>query len=56
MERDDISGTLVLKSTNQNCVGNLTALVKEMMQSDLHLMKKDQYLRNGGYTILNYYE
>lgn len=35
---------------------DLPMLVKEMMQSDLHLMKKDQYLKDGGYTTLNYYE
>jgi len=35
---------------------NLQDLVKEMMQSDLKLMLKDQYLKDGGHTILNYYE
>ncbi|MEL6813041.1 MAG: GDP-mannose 4,6-dehydratase [Bacteroidota bacterium] len=34
----------------------LEDLVKEMMASDLKLMKKDQYLKEGGYTIHNYYE
>ena len=34
----------------------LKDLVKDMMQSDLKLMQKDQYLHNGGYDILNYYE
>jgi GDPmannose 4,6-dehydratase len=31
-------------------------LVKEMMDSDLKQMKKDQYLKNGGFKIRNYYE
>ena len=31
-------------------------LVKDMMQSDIKLMKKDQYLKDGGYETLNYYE
>lgn len=34
----------------------LDQLVKDMMQSDLKLMKKDQYLSEGGYQTLNYYE
>ena len=35
---------------------NLQSLVKEMMQADVKLMKKDQYLKEGGYTTLNYFE
>jgi GDPmannose 4,6-dehydratase len=35
---------------------DLASLIKEMMESDLKLMKKDQYLKNGGFTTLNYYE
>jgi GDPmannose 4,6-dehydratase len=27
-----------------------------MMQSDLKLMQKEQYLKDGGYTTLNYFE
>lgn len=38
------------------CKYDLQDLVKDMMQSDLKLMQKDQYLKNGGYTTLNYYE
>ncbi|MEZ7498699.1 GDP-mannose 4,6-dehydratase [Flavobacterium sp. Arc3] len=38
------------------CQYDLAALVKDMMQSDLKLMKKDQYLKEGGYTTLNYFE
>ena len=34
----------------------LAALVKDMMQSDIKLMKKESYLREGGYKILNYVE
>ncbi|KYJ87312.1 GDP-mannose 4,6-dehydratase [Sulfurovum riftiae] len=34
----------------------LEELVNDMMQSDLHLMTKDQYLKDGGYTIMNYFE
>ena len=33
----------------------LDSLVKEMMSSDLKLMTKDQYLRDGGYNIFNYF-
>jgi GDPmannose 4,6-dehydratase len=35
---------------------DLPALIKDMMQSDLKLMKKDQYLKDGGYETLNYFE
>lgn len=35
---------------------DLKYLVKEMMESDLHLMQKEQYLKEGGYTTLNYFE
>ena len=35
---------------------DLPALVKDMMQSDMKLMTKDQYLRDGGYETLNYFE
>ena len=38
------------------CKYDLPALVKDMMQSDLKLMHKDQYLKDGGYTTLNYFE
>ncbi len=34
----------------------LEELVNDMMKSDLKLMTKDQYLQEGGYTIINYYE
>jgi len=35
---------------------DLPALVEDMMQSDLHLMKKDEYLREGDFKTLNYFE
>ena len=35
---------------------NLNDLVKNMMESDLKLMLKDSYLKNGGFETLNYYE
>jgi GDPmannose 4,6-dehydratase len=34
----------------------LSELVDDMMQSDMKLMKKDQYLKEGGYNVLNYFE
>ena len=34
----------------------LEDLVNDMMQSDLKLMTKDQYLQDGGYRINNYFE
>lgn len=35
---------------------DLPALVKDMVVSDLHLMKKDEYLKDGGFKTLNYFE
>tara|TARA_B100000963_G_scaffold352183_1_gene364956 strand:- start:14 stop:1120 length:1107 start_codon:yes stop_codon:yes gene_type:complete len=35
---------------------DLKLLVKEMMQSDLQLMKREQYLKKGGFSTLNYFE
>jgi GDPmannose 4,6-dehydratase len=35
---------------------SLSELVEDMMASDLKLMTKEQYLKEGGYTILNYFE
>lgn len=35
---------------------DLQALIKDMMESDLKLMQKEQYLRDGGYRIKNYFE
>ena len=35
---------------------DLHGLVKDMMESDLHLMKKDKYLQDGGYKTFGYFE
>ena len=35
---------------------DLAFLVKDMMHSDIKLMKKDQYLKDGGYETLNFFE
>ena len=35
---------------------DLPALVKDMVQSDLELFKRDQYLKKGGHDIMNYHE
>ena len=32
------------------------SLVKDMIQSDVKLMQKQQYLKNGGYQTNNYFE
>src|SRR6056300_1547913 len=34
----------------------LAELVEDMMSSDLKLMQKDKYLKDGGYQTLNYFE
>lgn len=34
----------------------LADLVKDMMQSDLKLFKKDEYLKKGGFVVKNYFE
>lgn len=35
---------------------DLDALVEDMLKNDIKLMKKESYLRDGGYEILNYFE
>lgn len=35
---------------------DLPALINDMVLSDLHLMKKEEYLKAGGYITLNYFE
>ncbi len=35
---------------------SLAALIEDMMKNDIKLMKKESYLKEGGYTILNYFE
>jgi GDPmannose 4,6-dehydratase len=34
----------------------LTDLVNDMMESDLNLMTKEQYLKDGGYQPMNNFE
>jgi GDPmannose 4,6-dehydratase len=35
---------------------DLQALVTDMVQSDMQLVKKDEYLKKGGFNTLNYFE
>ena len=35
---------------------SLAALIEDMMKNDINLMKKESYLIEGGYKILNYFE
>ncbi len=35
---------------------DLPALVEDMMNSDIKLMDKEKFLKEGGYNIMNYYE
>lgn len=35
---------------------DLQGLVADMMEGDIKLMKKDAYLKDGGYQIMNYFE
>jgi GDP-mannose 4,6-dehydratase len=35
---------------------DLQGLVEDMMKSDIKLMKKDDYLKEGGYRVMNYFE
>ena len=35
---------------------DLEGLIEDMMTSDLNLMTKQQYLKDGGYRIKNYFE
>ena len=35
---------------------NLNSLVKEMVVSDVKLMQKENYLKEGGFTVHNYFE
>jgi GDPmannose 4,6-dehydratase len=35
---------------------DLQSLVSDMVESDLHLVKKDDYLKKGGFKTLNYFE
>jgi GDPmannose 4,6-dehydratase len=44
------------KELSWNPEYDLEALVKDMIKSDLKLFKKQQYLKEGGYNTLNYFE
>lgn len=35
---------------------DLNALIEEMITSDIHLMKKESHIRNGGFRTFNYFE
>lgn len=35
---------------------NLETLIEDMMMNDIKMMKKETYLKEGGYRILNYFE
>ncbi len=35
---------------------DLNGLIREMIQSDIENFKRDQYLKEGGHQVLNYYE
>jgi len=35
---------------------DLPALVKDMMESDIELMKREKYLKDGGHRVMNYFE
>ena len=35
---------------------DLNSLVRDMVSGDLLIMKRDKYLKEGGYAIKNYYE
>ncbi|MFH6769527.1 GDP-mannose 4,6-dehydratase [Gaetbulibacter aquiaggeris] len=38
------------------CQYELSDLVKDMMESDIQLMKKERYLKDGDYKTMNYFE
>ncbi len=35
---------------------DIDSLVKDMMKSDMELMRKEKFLKEGGYQVLNYFE
>jgi GDPmannose 4,6-dehydratase len=35
---------------------DLKMLIREMVQSDIHLAKKENYLKDGGFRVMNYFE
>ncbi|MEP5255642.1 MAG: GDP-mannose 4,6-dehydratase [Winogradskyella arenosi] len=44
------------KKLGWECQYDLNDLVKDMMQSDIKLMTEQQYLEDGGYKTMNYFE
>ncbi|WP_179022226.1 GDP-mannose 4,6-dehydratase [Winogradskyella forsetii] len=44
------------KKLGWECKYDLNDLIKDMMQSDIKLMKEQQYLEEGGYKTMNYFE
>ena len=44
------------KELSWNPEYDLEGLIKDMIKSDLKLFKKQQYLKDGGYNTLNYFE
>jgi GDPmannose 4,6-dehydratase len=48
--------TKAKKKLGWECQYKLSDLVKEMMESDLQLMQKDQFLKESGYKTMNYFE
>ncbi len=50
------SPTKAEKKLGWNREYNLQDLVNNMMENDIKLMKKDTYLRDGGYQIMSYFE
>lgn len=45
-----------VKKLNWKPMHSLEDLITDMISSDIKLMKQQQYLRKGGFTIKNYYE
>jgi GDPmannose 4,6-dehydratase len=35
---------------------DLNGLLEDMMKSDVELMKRNSYLKDGGYRVMNYFE
>jgi GDPmannose 4,6-dehydratase len=35
---------------------DLNGLIEDMINSDIHLMKKETHIRNGGFRTFNYFE
>ena len=50
------SARVSVRNARRDANAMLKDLVKDMMQSDLKLMQKDTYLKDGGYQIMNYFE